>query len=128
MLRLILLFDWDHPSVPTCTRCLPSRTAEVKDEPLFAATARAARSVLDGREHGGMLERSGLAFVSFHLFLRWLSSVPGLSWEPVPREVIVQAKETARTSKTEQFLPRGVSQVVLLPNHTLLTALRCIML
>src|SRR5882757_1892485 len=51
----ILLFDWDHPSVPTCTRCLPSRAAAVKDEPLFAATASAARSVLDGREHGGMV-------------------------------------------------------------------------
>jgi hypothetical protein len=54
VLRHILLFDWDHPSVPTCTRYLASRAAAVKDEPLFAATATAARSVLDGREHGGM--------------------------------------------------------------------------
>lgn len=59
VLRLILLFDWNHPSVPTCTRCLPSRAAAVKDEPVFPATASAARSVLDGREHGGMLARVG---------------------------------------------------------------------
>ncbi|MET4424272.1 hypothetical protein ABIB87_006882, partial [Bradyrhizobium sp. JR18.2] len=59
LIHPILLFDWDHPSVPTCTRRLPSRTAAVKDEPPFAATASAARGVLDGREHGGMLGRVG---------------------------------------------------------------------
>jgi len=29
----ILLFDWDHPSVPTCTRDMPTRAAAVKDGP-----------------------------------------------------------------------------------------------
>ena len=31
--RLILLFDWHHPSAPTCTRDLPARAAAVKDGP-----------------------------------------------------------------------------------------------
>src|ERR1700724_1942566 len=54
----ILLFDRHHPSVPTCAQPVPSRAAAVKDGRL-RATAPAARSVLDGREHDGMLGRVG---------------------------------------------------------------------
>ena len=54
----ILLFDRHHPSVPTCTRDMPARAVAVKDGPL-RATALAARSVLDGREHAGMIECVG---------------------------------------------------------------------
>ena len=54
----ILLFDRHHPSVPTCTRDMLARAAAVKDGRL-RATALAARSVLDGCEHDGMIERVG---------------------------------------------------------------------
>ena len=56
----ILLFDRRHPSVPTCARDMPARAAAVKDGP-SSATAPAARSVLDGREHDGRLDRVGAA-------------------------------------------------------------------
>jgi hypothetical protein len=54
----ILLFDRHHPSIPTCTRHAPARAAAVKDGP-SRATAPAARSVLDGREHDGILDQVG---------------------------------------------------------------------
>jgi len=53
----IPLFDWHHPSAPTCTRQTLAGGTAVKDGHL--ATATAARSVLDGREHDGRLERVG---------------------------------------------------------------------
>src|SRR5258708_32924215 len=54
----ILLFDRHHPSVPTCAQPVPSRAAAVKDGP-SSGHAPAARSVLDGREHGGTRGRVG---------------------------------------------------------------------
>jgi hypothetical protein len=47
----IHLFDRDHPSAPTCVRSSPSCRAAVKD----GALQRHRRLVLDGSEHGGML-------------------------------------------------------------------------
>jgi len=58
-LQSILLFDRNHLSAPTCTRLVPARAVAVKDRPRLRATASAARSVLDGREHDGMLNRVG---------------------------------------------------------------------
>jgi len=52
----ILLFDRHHPSVPTCTLEVPARAAAVKDGPSFGPLAR---SVLDGCEHDGMIDRVG---------------------------------------------------------------------
>jgi hypothetical protein len=48
-----------HSSIPTCAKFQPPRAAAVKDGPVFGATAPAARSVLDGREHDGSLDRVG---------------------------------------------------------------------
>src|SRR4051812_32202066 len=48
----ILLFDRDHPSVPTCTRDLPARTAAVKDGPPSGhrfSGAKLARDLLTRR-------------------------------------------------------------------------------
>src|ERR1700682_3648998 len=54
----ILLFDRHHPSVPTCAQ--QCRRAQRRSRMArLRATASAARSVLDGREHGGMLGRVG---------------------------------------------------------------------
>src|SRR5712671_4486151 len=39
----ILLFDRDHPFVPTCTRDLPTRAAAVKDGRLRATVSRSYR-------------------------------------------------------------------------------------
>jgi hypothetical protein len=52
----ILLFDRYHPSAPTCTRDMPTRAAAVKDGP---SSGSLARSVLDGCEHDGTIERVG---------------------------------------------------------------------
>jgi len=59
-LQFILLFDprAEHSSVPTATIRAVARSGG-QGWPLFAATASAARSVLDGREHDGTLPRVG---------------------------------------------------------------------
>ena len=54
----ILLFDQDgHPVVPTCLPLDSPRAAAVKHA--RRAPPKAARSVLDGREHGGIITADG---------------------------------------------------------------------
>ncbi|HEY8728409.1 MAG TPA: hypothetical protein VIL94_02425, partial [Acidothermaceae bacterium] len=56
--QTILLFDQDgHPVVPTCGPLSSPRTAAVKHA--RRAPPKAARSVLDGREHGGIISADG---------------------------------------------------------------------
>ena len=56
---IILLFDRDdHPAVPTCA--FPGRRAQWRSRMTEGHRAlRAARSVLDGREHDGTLDTEG---------------------------------------------------------------------
>lgn len=56
--QTILLFDQDgHPVVPTCGPLSSPRTAAVKHA--RRAPPKAARSVLDGCEHGGIISAEG---------------------------------------------------------------------
>jgi hypothetical protein len=54
----ILLFDRDHLSVPTCTAQAGARSCR-QGWPVFGPSPPAARSVLDGSEDDGTLERVG---------------------------------------------------------------------
>src|SRR5215471_16875891 len=57
--RPILLFDRRHPSIPTCAVLRADARSGSQGWPVFGPPLLAARSVLDGREHDGMLGRVG---------------------------------------------------------------------